>query len=502
PIPDPPARAIVSFVRVRVANGAGDTQLTAVLPIDDAIGELIFRPEDYMTGEGAATAGLLPGTYTPYFAYWVEGDGDFGEEQEGNSFVVSYEEPAAPTGVDVRDPSGPLAAPVPGGARFAFQLPTTQGYVLEVDDGNARAVVTRLVRPLARPAEGEAFPVALAVSNLFIPLIPGDYSWRVRGYNPLAPADPITRAEAWSDGNPFTVTAPAPAGAPVAPDLLSPGDGLAFNPNAATGKAMVDFFWTAVPGATGYYLYVGLQEGTAVVNNELTGEPALAGVSLRPGTYRWAAMAFNEAGRSAWSVVGEFTVNPAPGLALVTGAYADPNIVFDWIGIAPQGVELYIVDEGAYRAWMVPDLPPDQPYTPSGELALPGHTYWFRARSIGANGDRGVWSDWGVYQIPEAGDQVLVAATPDTTVAGQVTFAWIWANMPAGAQVKIRVLRASNLVSGVWTDATGTDDLVLAGEAVAAPGETYHYQIRPLDADGNPLNGWTDWLLYTMPGPK
>jgi len=151
---------------------------------------------------------------------------------------------------------------------------------------------------------------------------------------------------------------------------------------------------------------------------------------------------------------------------------------------------------------MVSDLPRDEPYTPSGDLALPGHTYWFRTRSIGANGERGVWSDWDVYQIPEAGDQVLVGATPDTTVAGQVTFAWNWTNMPAGAQVKIRVLRASNYASGVWTDATGADDLVLAGEAVAAPGETYHYQIRPLDADGNPLNGWTDWFLYTMPADK
>ncbi|MBT7298030.1 MAG: cadherin-like domain-containing protein, partial [Victivallales bacterium] len=502
PVPDPPDRAVVSFVQVRIENGAGDTQLTAVLPIDDAAGELIFRPEDYMTGEGVGTGGLLPGTYTPYFAYWVENDGDFGEEQEGNSFVVSYEEPAAPTGVDVRGPSGPLAAPVPGGARFAFQLPTTQGYVLEVADGGARAVVARLVRPLARPAEGEAFPVALAVSNLFIPLIPGDYSWRVRGYNPLAPADPITRAEAWSDGNPFTVTAPAPAGAPGAPDLLSPGGGIAFNPNAATGKAMVDFFWTAVPGATDYYVYVGLQEGTAVVNNEETSEPSLLGVSLRPGTYRWAAMAFNAAGRSAWSVVGEFTVNPAPGLALVTGTYEDPSIVFDWIGIAPHRVELYVVDEGAYRAWLESDLLPDQPYTPSGEQALPGHTYWFRTRSVGVNGERGIWSDWGVYQIPEVGGEVIVAAAVDLGTDGQVTFTWDWANMPAGGQVKLRVLRTSNYSSAIWTDTTGADGFVVTGDAVAAPRETYYIQVRPLDADGNPLNGWTNWQVYDMPDLK
>jgi len=503
PIPSAPlGRAIVlSFVRVRIADEAGNSELTAVLLIDDAAGELIFRPEDYMTGEDAATAGLLPGTYTPYFAYWVEGAGDFGEEQEGDSFIVSYEAPTAPTGVFYTG-AEPQSVPEPGGARFSFQLATAQGYVLEVEAGGTRDLVARLVRPLTRPAEGEAFPAGLAVTDLFIPLVPGDYGWRVRAYNPLAPATPALRAEAWADGNAFTVATPAPAGAPGVPDLLSPGAGIAFNPSVTTGKAMLDFFWTAVPGATGYYIYVGLQKGTAVVNNEKTTETSLRAVSLRPGTYRWAAMAFNATGRSVWSDVGLFTVNATSGPALVTGTHADGNITFDWVGMVPQGVELYIVDEGAYKAWMVSDLPPDQPYTPSGELALPGHTYWFRTRSIGANGDRGVWSDWDVYQIPDAGDQVLVAATPDTTADGQVTFAWNWTNMPAGAQVKIRILRASNFASGVWTDATGDDGLVLAGDAVAAPGETYHYQIRPLDADGKPLNGWTDWLLYTMPGPK
>jgi hypothetical protein len=163
---------------------------------------------------------------------------------------------------------------------------------------------------------------------------------------------------------------------------------------------------------------------------------------------------------------------------------------------------MYVMDEGTYAAWMVTGLDPEAAYTPSGTMLLPGHTYSYRTRSVDANGTRGAWSAWRGYLVPEVGDEVVVAGTADTGTSGQVTFDWGWANMPVGAQVKIRIMRLSSYASGVWVDTTGATDFTLSGDAVAAPGETYYFQVRPLDADGEPLNGWSSWEQYTMPAEE
>jgi hypothetical protein len=497
-------RSVVSFVKVRIQNEGAGTELTAVLPIDSEEPDLMFRPEDYITGEGDASEGLLPGTYTPFFSYWNENTVDFGAESPGESFSVSYEEPEQPVGLaNVRTPANtPQVAVVAGGAEFSLRLAVAQGYVLEVFAAGTGTLVQSVERPLTRPDIAESFPVGIGVDGMFVPLAVGTYDWRVRAYNPLVPLGAQTRGEDWFEGPSFAVTQAAPAGAPAVTTLEAPGTDIVYNPNPVSGKASLDFFWDAVPGATSYYVYVGLNQGAAVVNNRLVTGTSLLGVSLAPGTYRWSVMAVNAFGRSAWATPRLFTVNPAPGLATVSGTYFEGSITFDWVGIQPVAVEMYVMDEGTYAAWMVTGLDPEAAYTPSGTMLLPGHTYSYRTRSVDANGTRGAWSAWRGYLVPEVGDEVVVAGTADTGTSGQVTFDWGWANMPVGAQVKIRIMRLSSYASGVWVDTTGATDFTLSGDAVAAPGETYYFQVRPLDADGEPLNGWSSWEQYTMPAEE
>ncbi|MBT7053947.1 MAG: cadherin-like domain-containing protein, partial [Lentisphaerae bacterium] len=472
----------------------------------------LLQPEQYKSGSGPGRNGLLPGTYEPYFRVWDQDEQAFGVETVGDQFEVAYDEPDFPT--DLAEAA--TDAPDNQNWDFRFNINLAQGFVLELWREQPAAARTpagfqlheTIVREFSRPALDEPFSVtweATTAFELYFP-VPGTYWWRVRGFNPLeAAGETASRAEKWAEGNIFEVPdVPPPTQPPTAPDpaTFKPVTGSVFNANDDTEEAMVDFSWDPVANAGGYWAYVGTIEGRTLVNQATT-QPGLGDVALPPGNYRWTAKSYNQAGQSEWAApAAQFTVRPAgnkPGLVQGGAAPAqNPNSVtftWTWDGVKGTGVDLLVVNSNTQETLIYEGLDPDA-VTVSTDIVASGVIYYFKVRGVNALGE-GPWGGWGQYTMPGGGNLVTVtAAAVDTSVAGQVTFSWNWANMPAGARVRIQIMHGQTFAFGVRT-VDGTANATVT--AFADAGVTYHYRLLPLNAAGEEIGPWSAWGQYTKP---
>ena len=271
-------------------------------------------------------------------------------------------------------------------------------------------------------------------STIRVHPVPGDYTWRVRAFNPLVPAskDADTSSDAqWVAGTGFTITEGTPNDElnSVTATSLSPPDGTEFNAASDTKTATIDFNWDTVEDATvGYYVFVA-REGKVVVNRKLVSQPPLEGMELPPGHYRWTVAASNKAaasgGHSDWALPApRFTVFPAPdpddptpgvneidkddanvtdnGDGTITITVSAGLVVFPlkWIGNEGISTEILAIDAVTHTTRILTDnddmdLNPD---TFTTDIFTVG-TWYIKIRGIAADGTVGHWSRFIVIKV-------------------------------------------------------------------------------------------------------
>ena len=194
--------------------------------------------------------------------------------------------PTAPGQSTLSSPAGNTADVTPLYTWSA--VPGATWYYLWVT-GSSSTVITQFY-PASAVCSGSTCSVEQPT-----PLSSGTYNWWIQTYGEVGYGP-------WSSGLSFTTVAPGPA------VLSSP-----------TGSIMTNnpsYTWSAVPGATWYYLLVEGPSGTVTQKwyaaseancNGTTCSVANATTGLAAGTYSWWIQTYNSIGYGAWSSEMIFT---------------------------------------------------------------------------------------------------------------------------------------------------------------------------------------------------
>jgi len=305
----------VSWYNVQVFDGTGTAALASAPIIDTNVTGTAISPMKYFR---AGNEGLLPGDYT-YRAYtWDPATGEKGAlvTDTATFNVIDY---------GVANPTESMTAIETGSNTGAYTLsfivPNARGYEAVVSGPNGwTASYRNIFRP--DPITGVIplnQPVTLNVKLTAV----GEYSWKVRGFNPQDELNGITTTTPdWTTAKlKITVATPAsPTGALTAPDGLLP-------PNndqipAPDGSARITLQWNPVAGAESYILYLCASNAAPVYSFVNVGNVTnLPRVPLKPGSYYWTIRAVNAAGAGPASVASFFDVikdATAPAIASVS----------------------------------------------------------------------------------------------------------------------------------------------------------------------------------------
>jgi hypothetical protein len=121
------------------------------------------------------------------------------------------------------------------------------------------------------------------------------------------------------------------------------------------------------------------------------------------------------------------------------------------------------------------------------DKTLPNGTYWWRVRSVDASGAVSGWSaawsidkDWGdapTLTAPANGADVVYPTTPLTLR---------WSAVPRAAEYELSIATDPLLGSMISTAyPLETQALAFTPTGLLAPGQTYYWAVRPIDAQGN-----------------
>jgi hypothetical protein len=121
------------------------------------------------------------------------------------------------------------------------------------------------------------------------------------------------------------------------------------------------------------------------------------------------------------------------------------------------------------------------------DKTLPNGTYWWRVRSVDASGAVSGWSaawsidkDWGdapTLTAPANGAAVVYPTTPLTLR---------WSAVPRAAEYELSIATdplLGSMISSVYP--LETQALAFTPTGLLAPGQTYYWAVRPIDAQGN-----------------
>ena len=360
------------------------------------------------------------------------------------------------------------------------------------------------------------------------------------------PADGKTYARSETGPTP-TPTATAPA----APQLTA----------TASGNA-VELNWTPVPGASRYELHAQLVDDPGwqrLDEGDLTAATHTHR-GFEPGrTYQYAVRALDAGGRplGAWSnfptatapdanastatptpastatAVGTPTPTPTPAsgpaptptptataLAAprLTATASGAAIELSWTSV-PGAVRyvLYaqLVDNPGWQRLVLDD---PAATTHSHRGFEPGRTYQYAVRALDAGGrELGAWSNFPTATAPDANAST---ATP-TPASGPAPTPTPTPTATALAAPRLTATASGAAIELSWTSVPGAARYVLYAQFVdepgwrqldegdltatayshrdLAPGRTYQYAVRALDANGRPLGDWSNFPTATAP---
>ena len=322
--------------------------------------------------------------------------------------IGAYEHRGSPAGVPGKatlvSPSGAIAATFPAYTWNA--VPTATWYWLWVNDGGGSVrVQSWYTAAQASCATGiDTCSVTPAIQ-----LSPGGYQWWVQTWNDSGYGP-------WSDGMTFTVGGGGP-----------PGKASLISPKGTITTTTPGYTWSAVAGATWYYLWVNDSSSTAKIRNWYTATDAgcscgtgtcsvTPSTALANGNGQWWIQTWNSNGYGHWSDAMHFTVaaevNP-PGKATLispSGSVATNTPTYTWNAVAAATWYYLWVNDSSTTAkiqrWYTsadagcPSGTGTCSVTPSTALASGDGQWWIQTWNSGGYGP---WSDGMAFAVVGTG---------------------------------------------------------------------------------------------------
>jgi hypothetical protein len=176
-----------------------------------------------------------------------------------------------------------------------------------------------------------------------VPLSNGSYNWWIQTYSDAGNG-------MWSSAGSFTLSPPATA---------SPS-----TPSGAIASTNPNYTWTAVSGATWYYLWVNSGGGTPIIQTWYPASAVCAGTScsVQPSTslangssYAWYLQTYNASGYGLWSAGSTFNVSgaTAPAAASTSAPLTttgEQNPTYTWDAVTNVKSEAHPSPRYSFRA--------------------------------------------------------------------------------------------------------------------------------------------------------
>lgn len=284
------------------------------------------------------------------------------------------------------------------------------------------------------------------------------------------------------------------------------------SPLSQTGTVTVtdrtpEFVWNAIDGAARYEIWVNnLTTGTARVIHR-TDVPHVDGVTeitytdpvvLRNGTYRWWVRAFNSDGEAtAWSTGYNFFI-PAPRITAPTGTVTTTRLpTFTWTGV-PEYVryELWVnnLDTNQSRVIHRTDLTTTS-FTPTLPLENGNFRVW--VRGFDAEGNDSQWSNPVNFTINTAATGTAPRGLTPTGFITDNTPTFTWTTVANATSYEIIVKNLTPFDQPVVINEVGITTNTYTPTSNLSPG-SYRWWVRGLNADGDPLTGFSQPLYFQL----
>jgi murein DD-endopeptidase MepM/ murein hydrolase activator NlpD len=257
--------------------------------------------------------------------------------------------------------------------------------------------------------------------------------------------------------------------------------------------------WTAVSGATGYYVYqrnATANEAWVRLPYPLTGTQWTAGLLANGQRYEYRLTAANLNGESGFSNLASVTpVGPVPDPPDdLRAAPGNGEAVLSWRGSAgATGYIVYQRDVTAGSGWVRLPYPVPGPQWTAGLLAN-GHTYQYKLRAVSANGESG---DSEVVSVtptaPRPGTPTNLTASPGN---GRALLSWTRSSDATGYLIHVRDVTAGEAFRQLPYPVPGpqwTAELLVNQH-------TYEFKIRATGPGGE--SGFSNTVTVRPVGPK
>ncbi|MGA3051536.1 MAG: hypothetical protein ABSE00_06430 [Chitinispirillaceae bacterium] len=312
------------------------------------------------------------------------------------------------------------------------------------------------------------------------------YYWEVRVF------DAQSNLGSWSGVWSFT-TAPEVLGVPT---LSAPSDGAANQPTTVT------LSWSSAASSvpTTYEVFISTSAAfDSVGTSSVSGTSAVAS-GANNTTYYWEVRVLDAQGNpGSWSGVWSFTTAPealgVPTLSAPSdGAANQPTtVILSWSSATssvPTTYEVFVSTSTAFS----PVGTSSANGTSAGVSGANNTTYYWEVRVLDAQGNPGSWS--GVWSFTTASEMLGVPtlSAPSDGAPNQpatVTLSWSSATSSVPTTYEVFV-STSSAFSPVWTPSVSGASAGVSG----ANNTTYYWEVRVLDAQGNP-GSWSGVWSFT-----
>ncbi len=276
------------------------------------------------------------------------------------------------------------------------------------------------------------------------------------------------------------------------------------------GVVNVQFSWSEVEGASGYLVEISPNDDMSSAWNSTVSMTNLTYPDDPPfqsgQTFFWRVIVVDQEGDSIgeWSDIGSFQIAQPPPLVLTepSGEISTTSPTFSWQEVeSASGYKIQVSsNEDFSDGWESTSGVTSVQY--SGDPLEFNVPYYWRVVVTDQNGNiGGLWSDVASFQLSTVFIVTLIAPMNEEIFSQTPQFSW--ETIDGVGKYEITVSSSDDMSGVMWSIAELQDAGTQYPSAGVDPlvfGNTYYWQVRSLDGDGNPLADFSAAASFTLSG--